>query len=414
MQDVRAQTSQAISSTAAAYRFTGRRRRTLWSPSRQLTARPSSGLEVATLTTRSRRHGPVLHCRLEARRRLLRAVRRAHHDPGAHQAARAAADDTLRLLLVCVARVPGTVHPPLGRGQELVGAAAPRTQFAYSSGSLLSCGYLEDIAEESIMMTGFFHSGAVPYNHFVRNEIKHQTKGTYIPWRSRMLLQNGICRTNCVDCLDRPNATQFVFGKCAVSVVDSPSPAFDGDTVNMLTEMYYDHGDVPRPRRHAGDAVHRQRTHEPRRDGPTYAALEQPLARHHRGLPARLRELGARRVQAGRDQPLLRHHRGPHRDACAARRLPQLVPQGAPRAGVRPRRVQAWDPAVCAGARRYWYWPLLFPSLGKHLVYSTNSLWHTPRRADAARAHRAGARPAGRPRHHQRRRILVAGGAGRA
>lgn len=64
-------------------------------------------------------------------------------------------------------------------------------------------------------------------------------------------LQNGICRTNCVDCLDRTNAAQFVFGKralghqlYALGVVDDPSGlAFDSDVVNMLTEMYHDHGD---------------------------------------------------------------------------------------------------------------------------------------------------------------------------
>lgn len=30
--------------------------------------------------------------------------------------------------------------------------------------------YLEDIAEESIQMTGFFHSGPEPYSHFLQYE----------------------------------------------------------------------------------------------------------------------------------------------------------------------------------------------------------------------------------------------------
>jgi hypothetical protein len=53
-----------------------------------------------------------------------------------------------------------------------------------------------------------------------------------------------------VDCLDRTNAAQFVFGKralghqlYALGVVDNPNLAFDSDAVNMLTEMYHDHGD---------------------------------------------------------------------------------------------------------------------------------------------------------------------------
>lgn len=78
----------------------------------------------------------------------------------------------------------------------------------------------------------------------------HRTTGTIIPWRGTMSLQNGICRTNCVDCLDRTNAAQFVFGKralghqlYALGIVESPNLGFDSDAVNMLTEMYHDHGD---------------------------------------------------------------------------------------------------------------------------------------------------------------------------
>ncbi|KAF8525617.1 SacI homology domain-containing protein [Hysterangium stoloniferum] len=104
--------------------------------------------------------------------------------------------------------------------------------------------YLEDIAEESIHMTGFFHSGPEPYSHSTRNDPD-------LPYRDTILLQNGICRTNCVDCLDRTNAAQFVFGKralghqlYALGVVENPNLAFDSDAVNMLTEMYHDHGDT--------------------------------------------------------------------------------------------------------------------------------------------------------------------------
>ncbi|TFY57215.1 hypothetical protein EVG20_g8632 [Dentipellis fragilis] len=104
--------------------------------------------------------------------------------------------------------------------------------------------YLEDLAEESIQMTGFFHSGPEPYSHYLHNAAD-------VNWRDSILLQNGVCRTNCVDCLDRTNAAQFVFGKRAMGhqlyvlgIVESPNLAFDSDAVNMLTEMYHDHGDT--------------------------------------------------------------------------------------------------------------------------------------------------------------------------
>lgn len=103
--------------------------------------------------------------------------------------------------------------------------------------------YLEDMAEESIQMTGFFHSGSEPYSHSFQRDSE--------TWRNIVLLQNGVCRTNCVDCLDRTNAAQFVFGKralghqlYALGVTESPYLMFDSDVVDMLTEMYHDHGDT--------------------------------------------------------------------------------------------------------------------------------------------------------------------------
>lgn len=33
--------------------------------------------------------------------------------------------------------------------------------------------YLEDVAEESIQMTGFFHSGPEPYSHYLQNQSKY-------------------------------------------------------------------------------------------------------------------------------------------------------------------------------------------------------------------------------------------------
>lgn len=113
-----------------------------------------------------------------------------------------------------------------------------------------------------------------------------------------MSVQNGICRTNCVDCLDRTNAAQFVFGKralghqlYALGVVDTPNLAFDSDAVNMLTEMYHDHGDSECSQRTNHDrtyclvrsciAVHWKCARQPGRNIPQDASLEQSLPRHH-------------------------------------------------------------------------------------------------------------------------------------
>ena len=73
-------------------------------------------------------------------------------------------------------------------------------------------------------LTGFFHNG-----HSMSNELQ---------------LQNGVVRTNCIDCLDRTNAAQFVIGKRALGLqlhalgfIDDPSVDYDTDAVNLFTHM---------------------------------------------------------------------------------------------------------------------------------------------------------------------------------
>ena len=89
-------------------------------------------------------------------------------------------------------------------------------------------GTLDSIAEDVLNSTGFFHNGA--------EEPK---------------MQNGVARTNCIDCLDRTNAAQFVIGKRALgyqlhalSIIGNTKIDYDTDAVNLLTHMYHDHGDT--------------------------------------------------------------------------------------------------------------------------------------------------------------------------
>lgn len=57
-------------------------------------------------------------------------------------------------------------------------------------------------------------------------------------------IQNGVARTNCIDCLDRTNAAQFVIGKRALGyqlhalgIIGDTSINYDTDAVNMFTHM---------------------------------------------------------------------------------------------------------------------------------------------------------------------------------
>ncbi|RYP25511.1 hypothetical protein DL768_011475 [Monosporascus sp. mg162] len=92
-------------------------------------------------------------------------------------------------------------------------------------------GTLEGIAESVVTTTDFFHNG----------------DGVVSPIR----VQNGVARTNCIDCLDRTNAAQFVIGKRALGyqlhalgIIEDMSVEYDTDAVNLFTHMWHDHGDT--------------------------------------------------------------------------------------------------------------------------------------------------------------------------
>ena len=86
-------------------------------------------------------------------------------------------------------------------------------------------GTLESIAEDVMTQTGFFRNGT------------HES--------GELTMQNGIARTNCIDCLDRTNAAQFVIGKralghqlYALGIISHTSIDYDTDAVNLFTHMY--------------------------------------------------------------------------------------------------------------------------------------------------------------------------------
>lgn len=92
-------------------------------------------------------------------------------------------------------------------------------------------GSLESIGEDIIPRTGFFQNG---------NDAE-----------SGLKLQSGVARTNCIDCLDRTNAAQFVIAKRALGhqlqalgVIDELTVDYDSDAVNLFTHMWHDHGDT--------------------------------------------------------------------------------------------------------------------------------------------------------------------------
>ncbi|KAK1755943.1 Polyphosphoinositide phosphatase [Echria macrotheca] len=114
-------------------------------------------------------------------------------------------------------------HKIIHRAWDMSRAAKSRDQDVIST--------LESIAEDVMTTTGFFHNG----------------DGHTSPIR----VQNGVARTNCIDCLDRTNAAQFVIGKRALGhqlhalgILEDTVVNYDTDAVNLFTHMYHDHGDT--------------------------------------------------------------------------------------------------------------------------------------------------------------------------
>ncbi|KAL8953381.1 MAG: hypothetical protein Q9222_000758 [Ikaeria aurantiellina] len=92
-------------------------------------------------------------------------------------------------------------------------------------------GTLESTARDIVSRTGFFRNGDSLY--------------------SKSSIQNGVARTNCIDCLDRTNAAQFIIGKCALGfqlqalgIVADEKVDFDTEIVTVLSQMYHAHGDM--------------------------------------------------------------------------------------------------------------------------------------------------------------------------
>lgn len=90
---------------------------------------------------------------------------------------------------------------------------------------------LEHLAEKVLRKTNFFHNG---------DGDEHTPQ-----------VQNGVARTNCIDCLDRTNAAQFVLGKRALGrqlqalgVIAGNTVEYDSDCVDCFTHMFHNHGDA--------------------------------------------------------------------------------------------------------------------------------------------------------------------------
>ncbi|KAI3422374.1 hypothetical protein GPALN_012893 [Globodera pallida] len=124
---------------------------------------------------------------------------------------------------------------------------------------------LEEIGQRLTMSTGWFQSFHQLHSRLPSNLLRQRSTtappnideniGRFVAEPSldgRMLLQHGIVRSNCVDCLDRTNVVQFGIGKVALGwqlysmgFLSSPwALSLHSEVCRVFEEMFDEHGDT--------------------------------------------------------------------------------------------------------------------------------------------------------------------------
>lgn len=150
----------------------------------------------------------------------------------------------------------------------------PREAILYLSFDMARCHKtgsvlpkLEEIAYNVLKLNGWFQTFAPLYFHQLQasddaEEVNLRSSG-------RFILQNGVPRTNCVDCLDRTNVGQFIIGKVALSyqlyalgLLNEPRLALDTEICRLLETLYEQHGDTLALQYAGSQLVHSIRTYK--------------------------------------------------------------------------------------------------------------------------------------------------------
>ncbi|GAA6032708.1 hypothetical protein JCM8097_000752 [Rhodosporidiobolus ruineniae] len=113
-------------------------------------------------------------------------------------------------------------------------------------------------AEASLLKTGFFHSGPeAPRRLPLDDELDRPER------RTTPMLQQGVVRTNCIDCIDRTNTAQLAFARVvlghqlhALGFLPSPHLPVESDAVRLLEQMYNLHGDLLAMQYSGSNALH--------------------------------------------------------------------------------------------------------------------------------------------------------------
>ncbi|CAP24866.1 Protein CBG04077 [Caenorhabditis briggsae] len=128
---------------------------------------------------------------------------------------------------------------------------------------------MEDLSMKSVLKNGWFQS--FPLNEALKTSPREgfETLDVQYSKDGRFIIQHGICRTNCVDCLDRTNVAQFVIAKvalgcqlCAMGILDEPSLSLQSEVCRLLEDMFDEHGDTMALQYAGSQLVHSIKTYK--------------------------------------------------------------------------------------------------------------------------------------------------------
>ncbi|CAI4230221.1 unnamed protein product [Auanema sp. JU1783] len=110
---------------------------------------------------------------------------------------------------------------------------------------------MDEIAMKAVRTHGWFQSFPIPNSHQICPRFELAGFTPHYSQDKKFLLQRGVSRTNCVDCLDRTNVAQFAIGKaalgcqlCAMGLVDTAQLSLQSEVCRVYEEMFDAHGDT--------------------------------------------------------------------------------------------------------------------------------------------------------------------------
>ncbi|CAB05701.2 SAC domain-containing protein [Caenorhabditis elegans] len=140
---------------------------------------------------------------------------------------------------------------------------------ANSMPSINVLNVMEDLSMKSILKNGWFQSFPLSEALKIRPREAFATLDAHHSKDGRFMIQHGICRTNCVDCLDRTNVAQFVIAKvalgcqlCAMGILDEPNLTLQSEVCRLLEDMFDEHGDTMALQYAGSQLVHSIKTYK--------------------------------------------------------------------------------------------------------------------------------------------------------